>query len=165
MKAVARSNRREDALRNSSESRLHTQVPVDSRKGAFRSEHDGKIRFYEPRTERAKSSRFITTYKELATAIGLVYTGDRRANDYRADNNADLDRLFLAQLLREKGLPCNVSDLANSSPSAIQGRLGAYRPDEPCTGSIAGNQPIISDGVSKRQDVRSFPHSLKGLRY
>ena|SRR3989338_976795 len=66
----------------------------------------------------------IRSYQDLATAIGLIASGDKAFSDYRGVRGIDAGRLRLAQSWRDKGIYYHVSDIVRLSFFEIEEEMG-----------------------------------------
>jgi len=66
----------------------------------------------------------IKSYQDLATAIGLIASGDKNCGDYVGATGIDRDRLRLAQSWRDKGINYDVSDIVRLNSQEIKDEFG-----------------------------------------
>lgn len=66
----------------------------------------------------------IKSYQDLATAIGLIASGDKSYSDYMGVSGINGNRLRLAQSWKDKGLNYDVSDIVCLSMSEIKEEFG-----------------------------------------
>ena len=66
----------------------------------------------------------IKSYQDLATAIGLIASGNKNYKDYAEVTGIDRDRLRLAQSWRDREIDYDVSDIVRLSSQEIKNDLG-----------------------------------------
>jgi hypothetical protein len=66
----------------------------------------------------------IKSYQDLATAIGLIASGDRNYSNYKGTCGIDEERLRLAQSWRDRGKDYDVSDVVRLGMREIKTELG-----------------------------------------
>jgi len=66
----------------------------------------------------------IKSYQDLATAIGLIASGDKNYTNYVGVTGINRDRLRLAQSWRDSGIDYDVSDIVRLSSQEIKIELG-----------------------------------------
>jgi hypothetical protein len=70
----------------------------------------------------------IKSYQDLATAIGLIVSGDKNYSDYHGVTGINRERLRLAQSWKDKGVGYDVSDVVRLCMCEIKTELGFRKP-------------------------------------
>ena len=91
-----------------------------NRTGTFKDEELRKGPKYWYGQKSVKSNNPIRSYQNLATAIKLIASGDKRYDDYKGVSGISKDRLRLAQSWKDKEMNYDVSDIICLNRSNIK---------------------------------------------